>query len=141
MTNLDNRRPIKARGANWSKRAAAALAKAQVRPNVISAASVAFAVLGGALLAISGQTPNLVRSAALLLAAACIQGRLLCNLLDGMVAVEHGEGSPTGPLWNEIPDRVADVFFLVERPAMELAGLPAGTSRPPLAGSARCWRC
>ena len=113
MTNLENRRPLKSRGANWAKRAAAALAKAQVRPNVISAASVAFAVLGGALLAITGQMPNLVRSATLVLAAACIQGRLLCNLLDGMVAVEHGEGSPAGPIWNEVPDRFADVFFLV----------------------------
>jgi phosphatidylglycerophosphate synthase len=30
-----------------------------------------------------------------------------------MVAVEYGEGSPTGPLWNELPDRIADLLFMV----------------------------
>lgn len=49
----------------------------------------------------------------LLLAGACVQLRLLCNLLDGMVAVEHGRGSPAGPIWNELPDRLADALFLV----------------------------
>ena len=48
-----------------------------------------------------------------LAAAACIQLRLLCNLLDGMVAVEGGKGSVTGSIYNEAPDRVADVLILV----------------------------
>lgn len=30
-----------------------------------------------------------------------------------MVAVEHGRGGPAGPIWNELPDRVADALFLV----------------------------
>jgi len=42
-----------------------------------------------------------------------VQLRLLCNLLDGMVAVEGGLGGPTGPLWNELPDRIADSVFIV----------------------------
>jgi phosphatidylglycerophosphate synthase len=113
MTNLENRRPLKSRDTGWAKRLAASLAKARVQPNLISATSVAFAVLGGALLAVSGVMPDWVRPVAMILAAACIQGRLLCNLLDGMVALEHGEGSKTGPLWNEVPDRLADLMFLV----------------------------
>ena len=48
-----------------------------------------------------------------MLAALAIQLRLLCNLLDGMVAVEHGKGSTAGPIWNELPDRVADLLLLV----------------------------
>jgi phosphatidylglycerophosphate synthase len=48
-----------------------------------------------------------------LAAAACIQLRLLCNLLDGMVAVEGGKGNAIGPLYNEVPDRIADVLILV----------------------------
>ena len=52
-------------------------------------------------------------SLACVLAAVCVQLRLLCNLLDGMVAIEHGQQSPTGPLYNEVPDRVADTLFLV----------------------------
>ncbi len=46
-------------------------------------------------------------------AAACIQLRLIANLLDGMVAVEHGRKQATGDLWNEVPDRFADVVLLL----------------------------
>ncbi|PXA84935.1 CDP-diacylglycerol--glycerol-3-phosphate 3-phosphatidyltransferase, partial [Caulobacter sp. D5] len=66
----------------------------------------------GALLAASGGVDGWPRGAALIVAAACIQLRLVCNLLDGMVAVEHGRGSPFGPIWNELPDRIADVLLL-----------------------------
>jgi phosphatidylglycerophosphate synthase len=34
-------------------------------------------------------------------------------MLDGMVAVEGGKGSPTGALYNEVPDRIADSLFIV----------------------------
>jgi phosphatidylglycerophosphate synthase len=43
----------------------------------------------------------------------CIQLRLVCNLMDGMVAVEGGKGSPVGAIYNDAPDRVADVLILV----------------------------
>jgi phosphatidylglycerophosphate synthase len=33
--------------------------------------------------------------------------------MDGMLAIEGGRQSRMGPLFNEIPDRIADVFFLV----------------------------
>jgi phosphatidylglycerophosphate synthase len=113
MTDLNNRRPLKSRDTEWARRAAAALAKAGVRPDLISATAVAFAVLGAAMLAFSGILPGWARPLALLIAAGCIQGRLACNLLDGMVAVEHGQGSPSGPIWNELPDRIADLLFFV----------------------------
>jgi phosphatidylglycerophosphate synthase len=51
--------------------------------------------------------------AGLLCAAACVQLRLLCNLLDGMVAIEGKRQSATGALYNEIPDRIADALFIV----------------------------
>ena len=57
----------------------------------------------------------------LILSAACVQMRLLCNLLDGMVAVEGGMGTPDGAFWNEVPDRAADVLILWG------AGLAAGS--------------
>jgi len=46
-------------------------------------------------------------------AAACVQLRLLCNMLDGMVAVEGGFRTKTGEIYNELPDRFADVLILV----------------------------
>jgi phosphatidylglycerophosphate synthase len=52
-------------------------------------------------------------AAGLIAAAACVQLRLLCNLLDGMVAVEGKRQSPTGVLYNEVPDRLADSLLIV----------------------------
>lgn len=49
----------------------------------------------------------------LVLGATCIQGRLLCNLFDGMVAVEGGFKTKSGEVFNELPDRFADAFILV----------------------------
>jgi len=60
--------------------------------------------------------------ALLLGAAVAIQGRLLCNLFDGMVAVEGGLRSKTGDLWNDVPDRFADPLIII--PAGYAAGLP-----------------
>lgn len=42
-----------------------------------------------------------------------IQGRLICNLLDGMVAVEGGMKSPVGAVYNELPDRIADTLIIL----------------------------
>jgi phosphatidylglycerophosphate synthase len=41
-----------------------------------------------------------------------IQLRLLANMLDGLVAVEGGRKTATGDLFNEVPDRFADVLIL-----------------------------
>jgi len=108
MTDTDlNRRPIAARNTGWAQKIASALARSSSTPNQISLLSVLFAGIGAALLAWSS-TP-----AGLLLCALCIQLRLLCNLLDGMVAVEAGKGSPTGRIYNEFPDRLTDTLFIV----------------------------
>lgn len=47
-----------------------------------------------------------------LLAAAGIQLRLLCNLMDGMLAVEGGLKTANGDLYNEFPDRLSDPLIL-----------------------------
>ena len=47
-----------------------------------------------------------------LLGALLVQARLMANLLDGMVAIGRGVASPTGELFNEIPDRVSDTAVL-----------------------------
>jgi phosphatidylglycerophosphate synthase len=111
--DLANRRPLKSRSTGWAKAAAAGLARAGVSPDGVSAMGVAFAVLGAGLFVGAGISDPGLRGALLIGAAACIQLRLLCNLLDGMVAVEHGRGSAAGPIWNELPDRIADALFLV----------------------------
>jgi phosphatidylglycerophosphate synthase len=67
-----------------------------------------------------------VASLLLLLAAAGIQLRLLCNLLDGMVAIEGGRKTRAGEVFNELPDRIADSVILVS----------AGYAAVPAAGMA-----
>jgi phosphatidylglycerophosphate synthase len=109
----ENRRPLKTRGAGWAQDLARALARAGVSPDLISAASVGFAAMGGGLLLTAGENGPISRAICLVGGAVCVQLRLLCNLLDGMVAVEHGRGGPAGPIWNELPDRIADALFLV----------------------------
>lgn len=48
-----------------------------------------------------------------LAAAFLVQLRLFCNLMDGLLAVEGGLKSPTGELFNELPDRIEDALILV----------------------------
>jgi len=112
-TDLENRRPLKSRDTNLARRTAAALARAGASPNMVSAGSIVFGLIGCAALMSSGLLDGPSRIAALLIGGVCIQLRLACNLMDGMVAVEHGRGGPTGPIWNELPDRIADGLFLV----------------------------
>jgi phosphatidylglycerophosphate synthase len=112
-SEMTPRRSLATRDAVWSIALARWLAHRGVTPNAVSVLSVAFAIAAGAALAI-GPAPGLVpRAATLLAAAACIQLRLLCNLLDGMLAVEERLKTPTGDLFNELPDRIADVVILV----------------------------
>src|SRR4051794_25860384 len=113
MSTLSNRRPLKSRDAGWARGAAAALARAGVRPDRVSRAAILFGMAGGGLFAASGALDGPARVTALVGAALTIQLRLVCNLLDGMIAVEHGRGGPVGPVWNELPDRIADIAFLV----------------------------
>ncbi|HLK25778.1 MAG TPA: CDP-alcohol phosphatidyltransferase family protein [Caulobacteraceae bacterium] len=113
MTALENRRPLKTRGAGWAQALARALAAAGVSPDAISALSLVFAAAGAGLFAAAAPLSGWARSGVLIGAAVCVQLRLLANMLDGMVAVEHGRGSAAGPIWNELPDRIADLLFLV----------------------------
>lgn len=110
------RRPIASREAGWAKAIAARLAASSVTPNQISGVSVVFAAIGAALI---GLVANPV---GWLAAALCVQLRLVCNLLDGMVAIEGGKKSAVGAIWNEFPDRIADSLLLV--PVGYAAGLP-----------------
>ena len=101
-----DRRPLASRDTGWARRIASALARSSVTPNQISTVSIAFAALGAWALVDT-------RPLALVGAAICVQLRLLCNLIDGMVAIEGGKQSATGALYNEFPDRIADSLFLV----------------------------
>jgi phosphatidylglycerophosphate synthase len=71
-----------------------------------------FGLAAGAFLAATAFEP-LPGRAFWIAGAACVQCRLLANLLDGMVALERGVASPVGELYNEVPDRVSDPATLI----------------------------
>lgn len=107
------RRPIAARNSAWARSTARFLARRGVRPNAVSGTSVFFALLAGACLVLSARVESQWLNALLHLCAALfIQARLLCNLFDGMLAVEWKRGSALGPIYNDLPDRPADVLIL-----------------------------
>lgn len=101
------RRPIKSRSNHLIQQAASWLATRGISPNSISVSSMAFAALGSAALV------WLPLAVGAFICALCVQMRLLCNVIDGIVAVEHGKKSAVGALYNELPDRVADTMFIV----------------------------
>jgi len=107
-----DRRPLATRDTAPAQRLAAWLIARRVRPNGISFVGMLAGIAGGLLLAATAWWPD-ARMPLWLGAAAMVQMRLLCNMLDGMVAVGSGRSSPTGELWNEIPDRVSDSATLI----------------------------
>lgn len=109
-----NRRPISQREHGWAKALTRALVRAGLTPNFISFTSIVFAALGGLCFYAVGVATNAGDRVMLCIGAALFcQLRLLANMMDGMVAVEGGKGGPDGPVWNELPDRFADIFILV----------------------------
>ncbi|MBV8374932.1 MAG: CDP-alcohol phosphatidyltransferase family protein [Candidatus Eremiobacteraeota bacterium] len=107
------RRPLASREKKWAKVLAQMLCGAGVSPNAISLLSLVFSVFAGIALWRSGDANGALRVVLLLIAAASIQLRLLCNLLDGMVAIEGGRRTPYGELFNDVPDRFADAIIFV----------------------------
>jgi phosphatidylglycerophosphate synthase len=120
MTDPANRRPLVSRQSAWAGRLATRAVQRGITPNQISQASTGFAAIGFATYALVPLSPGLIQWLLLILAAATIQARLVCNLIDGMVAVEGGQGTKDGPFWNEAPDRASDLLLLLG------AGIAAG---------------
>jgi phosphatidylglycerophosphate synthase len=102
-----DRRPLTSRSSWWAGYLAKTLIRMRASPDAISVASIFVAALGAYLLFAVPTAGGLVG------AAVCIQLRLLCNMLDGMVAIEGGRQSSSGALFNEIPDRIADSLLIV----------------------------
>lgn len=107
------RRPIASRERGWARATARALIAANVSPNAISILGLIFGIGAGFALWSTGLTDGIARIAGFVAAAALIQLRLLCNMFDGMVAVGSGRETRGGELFNDLPDRFADVAILL----------------------------
>ncbi len=105
------RRPLASRNWRFSILLAGWLARRGATPNAISLLGMGAGVIAG--LAFWFTSRDVFGPLFWLLGAGLVQLRLLCNLIDGMVAVEAGKGSPVGELYNEVPDRVSDAATLI----------------------------
>jgi phosphatidylglycerophosphate synthase len=106
--DLSNRRPLKSRGSGWASAITRLLLKTPLTANQVSVIGVLISLLGAWAFVAAPGCPWLY-----LVGALAIQLRLLCNLFDGLIAVEGGRKSAYGPLYNEVPDRIEDSAFLI----------------------------
>ena len=113
MSEVEGRRPLKVRDANLAQNFARWLSRKNITPNQISVISVFFAALAATCLFALPHADGISEWLLPTLAALLIQCRLLCNLFDGMVAVEGGKSTASGELYNDIPDRIADPLILI----------------------------
>jgi phosphatidylglycerophosphate synthase len=92
---------------------AAWLVRAGVRPNEISILGVGFAGLSATCLLLVPAVEPAWRAVFFLAAVAFIPFRGLCNLCDGLMAIEGGRRTQSGEIFNDLPDRLSDTLFLV----------------------------
>jgi phosphatidylglycerophosphate synthase len=107
-----DRRPIRSRNLRIWIVAARALARWGVTANIISVFGMLACLWAGACYAATGIADARTARWLWICGGVLVQLRLICNMLDGMVAMERNETSPVGELYNEIPDRVSDMAAL-----------------------------
>ncbi|TCO81942.1 phosphatidylglycerophosphate synthase [Plasticicumulans lactativorans] len=108
-----DRRPIRSRDTRWAHACARWLCARGATPNGISLAGLGCAALAALCLAGAFRVGPAAGAALLLLAALALPARLLCNLFDGMVAIEGGRAGKAGDVYNDLPDRISDALVLV----------------------------
>lgn len=111
-TSVD-RRPITSRDNKLIQRIASWMAKRNFSANGISVSSVIFGACAGACLYFTKEAAGTDLVLLWVASAVFMQFRLLANLFDGMVAIESGQASPVGELFNEAPDRISDSFIFI----------------------------
>lgn len=107
------RRPLKVRDTAWARELAVVLVRLKISPNAISISSAVFAAMAAIALYSLPKFQDGHRILLLIVAIAGMQMRLLCNLLDGMVAIEGGTKTKSGEVFNDLPDRIADSMIFI----------------------------
>lgn len=111
-SELNDRRPLKARQWVVLQHMAAVIGKTPLHPNHISVASIGFSALAAWCLFLTADAEGSELWFYSWLVPLFLLGRGACNILDGLVAVEGGKKTPSGELFNDIPDRISDILVL-----------------------------
>lgn len=107
------RRPIQSRNTRWAKSATRFLVRRGISPNTISLLSMLAAGAAGLVFYATSIATGPTQRALWFCGGILCLVRLLCNLFDGMVAVEQNITSPKGEFYNEVPDRVSDAVIFI----------------------------
>jgi phosphatidylglycerophosphate synthase len=108
------RRPIAARSTAWAPAIARLAISVGLTPNQVSFLSVIASLIAAVLLGASSHVDSDAQRIIMLIGAGvAIQMRLLCNLIDGLMAVEGNMKSPIGAIYNDLPDRVSDAMTMI----------------------------
>jgi len=107
------RRELATRRQQWPRKVAHFLAERGVTPNSVSVSSMLAAAFAGIAWYLSSVSDGVAAVALAAGGVVFVQIRLLCNLLDGLIAVEEKIQSRAGDLFNDAPDRVCDALILM----------------------------
>lgn len=111
---IENRRPIRSRNTSMAIKIAQWLASKAIKPNQISVLSIVFSFFAALCLVSTPYLDNGFRALTLITTVIFIFFRLLCNLFDGMLAIEErGTTGKLGEIYNDLPDRPSDILILV----------------------------
>ncbi|MCA9248265.1 MAG: CDP-alcohol phosphatidyltransferase family protein [Planctomycetales bacterium] len=108
-----DRRPIESRDTRWAASITNQLVARGVSPNEISIVGMLAAIGAGVCFFGTNHAEAITQRMLWLAGGLLCQVRLLCNLFDGMVAVQRGIASVRGELYNEVPDRVSDSAVMI----------------------------
>lgn len=104
------RASLSERRARWRARLAMALRARGATPNGLSWTATGCAALAALMFYLAWREPPRDAAGLLALAALGLQGRLLCNRLDGLMARQAQMVGRAGEVYNEAPDRLSDVL-------------------------------
>lgn len=108
-----NRRPVGSRKVGAFRNLSAFLVKIGIHPNHISIFSTVMATFGALSILLASRSDTPTSYIWILMSLVGVQGRLVCNLVDGLMAIEGGMKTSTGELYNDLPDRLSDTFLIL----------------------------
>ncbi len=106
-----NRRPVAMRSAGWIQALARTMQRRGWRPNAVSLLSIVMATGAAGCVLLVPLAGGVWAIVGLVAAPAFVALRGLCNLLDGLIAIEGNLRTRSGELFNDLPDRVSDLLL------------------------------
>ena len=113
MNDPVNRRPLRIREQAWVHHVTHWCLRRGFTPNSISLWSIVFSAIVAGELVITVFVQNSFAAILFVSTPLFIGLRGMCNLIDGLLAVEGGLKTRSGEVFNDVPDRISDSLIFV----------------------------